>query len=149
LVSIGRMTALVAFGIAIIVAPMLGQLDQAFQYIQEYTGFVTPGIVAIFILGIFWKKTTPNAALVGGIGTFLFSILFKQFLPNIPFLDRMGYVFLICAALMIIVSKVEGKGANNKKAMDMKEFDFSTSKSFNVGAIAICIILTVLYILLQ
>jgi len=149
LVSVGRITALVAFGIAIIVAPMLGQLDQAFQYIQEYTGFVTPGIVAIFILGIFWKKTTPSAALVGGIGTFLFSIMFKQFLPNVPFLDRMGYVFLICTLLMVIVSWLGGKGKDSNNALNLKEFDFSTSKTFNVGAIAICIILTVLYILLQ
>ena len=149
LVNVGRMTALVAFGLAIIVAPMLGQLDQAFQYIQEYTGFVTPGIVAIFLLGIFWRKTTPNAALVGGIGTFLFSILIKQFIPGMPFLDRMGYVFLICAGLMVIVSMVEGKGKDAKNSMNLKEFDFTTSKVFNVGSIAICIILTVLYILLQ
>ena len=149
LVTVGRLTALVAFGLAILVAPMLGKLDQAFQYIQEYTGFVTPGIVAIFLLGIFWKKTTPKAALVGGVSTFLFSILFKQFLEEVPFIDRMGYVFLICTALMIAVSLFDGKGADSKKAIIMKDFDFKTSRSFNAGAIALCIILTVLYILFQ
>ena len=149
LVNVGRITAMVAFGLAILVAPMLGQLDQAFQYIQEYTGFVTPGIVAIFVLGIFWKKTTPNAALVGGVGTFVFSILFKQFFSGVPFLDRMGYVFLICAALMVVVSLFEGKGENSKKAIILGDFNFKTERVFNAGAIAICIILTVLYILFQ
>ncbi len=149
LVSVGRLTALVAFALAVLVAPMLGQLDQAFQYIQEYTGFVTPGIVAIFLLGIFWKKTTPNAALVGGVGTFIFSILFKQLLPNVPFIDRMGYVFLICAGLMVIVSMIEGKGKDSKKALILDDFNFKTQRVFNVGAIAVTIIITVLYILLQ
>ena len=149
LVQIGRLTAVVAFLIAIIVAPQLGQLDQAFQYIQEYTGFVTPGIVAIFLLGIFWKKTTPNAALIGGIGTFLFSVLFQQFLPEVPFLDRMGYVFLICSILMVISSLIEGRGYDSNKAINLIDFNFKTSRVFNLGAVAICIILTVLYILFQ
>ncbi len=149
LVNVGRLAALVGFVLALAVAPLLSELDQAFQYIQEYTGFITPGVVAIFLLGMFWKKTTPNAALVGGLATFVISIIFKQLLPEIPFLDRMGYTFLICAFLMIIASLLEGRGKDAENALIIGNFNFKTGPVFNVGAIGICIILTVLYILFQ
>ncbi|OEK05406.1 sodium/sugar symporter [Roseivirga misakiensis] len=149
LVKVGRLAALIGFVLAVLVSPLLSELDQAFQYIQEYTGFVTPGVVAIFLLGMFWKKTTPNAALVGGLATFIASILFKQFMDHVPFLDRMGYVFLICCVLMIVTSLLEGKGQPSSKALTIGNFNFKTSPAFNIGAVGICIILTVLYIVFQ
>lgn len=149
LVNMGRVVGFVAFIIAISVAPLLRSLDQAFQYIQEYTGFITPGIVAIFLLGMFWKKTTANAALVGGLTTFAGSVLIQQLLPAVPFLDRMGYVFLICVLFMVITSWAEGKGVAHKKALTLANFNFKTDAVFNMGALGICIILTVLYILFQ
>ncbi len=149
LVNVGRVVALMGFALALFVAPLLSELDQAFQYIQEYTGFITPGVVAIFLLGMFWKKTTPNAALVGGLTTFIASILFKQFLPDIPFLDRMGYTFLICLLLMIITSLAEDRGKDSIKALSIGSFNFKTGPVFNIGAVGICVILTVLYIIFQ
>src|SRR5210317_978505 len=85
LVRVGRLASLTAIVIAVIVArPLLGQFDQAFQYIQEFTGFFTPGVCALFILGIFWKRTTANGALGTALGSAVFSIAFKLWWPELP-----------------------------------------------------------------
>ena len=100
LVSVGRITSVCALLMALIaVYPIMGGADQAFQVIQEYSGFVYPGIVVIFGLGLLWKRASGAAAVVAAIGTFAFSILFKFALPEVPFLLRMGYVF-ICLVLL-------------------------------------------------
>ncbi len=146
-VTVGRITAVVAFIIASIVAPALGQLDQAFQFIQEYTGFISPGVFAIFFFGVFWKKTTSNAALVGAALSIPLSVVLKVALPLLPFIDRMGYVFLILAALMITISLVEGKGKDHPKAIEIDAELFKTSTGFKVGAFIITGIIAALYIL--
>ncbi len=167
LVRIGRITVLVAIAIAMLIAPFMG-IDKkgGFQYIQEYTGFVSPGIFAMFILGFFWKKTTANAALFATIGGFLLSVLFK-FLPNwvdlsflssmgfsapnsdgvyeIPFIDRMGFVFMICVIGMYIISMLELKGKANPKGLEIDRSMFRTSPGFTVGALLVVGILTALY----
>ncbi|MBD8488012.1 sodium/sugar symporter [Echinicola sp. CAU 1574] len=145
-VTIGRITAVVAFVVAAIVAPQLRQLDQAFQYIQEYTGFVSPGVFAIFIFGFFWKKTTSNAALTAAVLTIPLSAAFKFITPNLPFIDRMGVVFLVLSVLMVIISLLEGKGKDSKKAIAIDQELFATSTKFKIGAILICGILAALYI---
>ena len=93
-VLVGRIAAVTAMALAVMTAkPLLGQFDQAFQYIQEFTGFFTPGIVVIFFLGIFWKKATANGALAAAIGSAVLSFLLKQLMPELPFIDRVGVVF--------------------------------------------------------
>jgi solute:Na+ symporter, SSS family len=144
-VRVGRITAAVAFVIAAIVAPALGQLDQAFQFIQEYTGFISPGVFAIFFFGVFWKKTTSNAALVGAALSIPLSVVLKYLFPELPFLDRMGIVFLVLAALMIIISLIEGKGKDHPKSIDINAELFSTSTGFKIGAILIAGIIAGLY----
>ena len=110
LVTVGRITSLSALIIAFIaVYPIMGGADQAFQVIQEYSGFVYPGIVVIFGLGLLWKRSSGTAAVVAAIGTFLFSIIFKFALPEVPFLIRMGYVFLCLVALFIPISMMSKK----------------------------------------
>ena len=110
LVTVGRITSLSALIIALIaVYPIMGGADQAFQVIQEYSGFVYPGIVVIFGLGLLWKRSSGTAAVVAAIGTFLFSIIFKFALPEVPFLIRMGYVFLCLVALFIPISMMSKK----------------------------------------
>ena len=110
LVTVGRITSLSALIIALIaVYPIMGGADQAFQVIQEYSGFVYPGIVTIFGLGLLWKRSSGTAAVVTAIGTFLFSIIFKFALPEVPFLIRMGYVFLCLVALFIPISMMSKK----------------------------------------
>lgn len=144
-VKVGRITAGVAFLIAAIVAPALGQLDQAFQFIQEYTGFISPGVFAIFFFGVFWKKTTSNAALVGAALSIPLSVVLKIVLPSLPFIDRMGWVFLILASLMIVVSLAEGKGKDHPKSIDINADLFKTSTGFKIGSILIAGIIAGLY----
>ena len=147
LVSIGRIVIVVAMLVAILVAPLLRNLDQAFQYIQEYTGFISPGVVAIFILGFFWKRTNSTAALVAALLTIPLSTAFKFMAPDLPFLDRMGWVFVILVALMVIISLADPKSKDgNPKAMKVDFEDFKIGGSFAVGTLIIMCILAGLYI---
>ncbi|EMS31783.1 Putative sodium-dependent galactose transporter [Mariniradius saccharolyticus AK6] len=146
-VAVGRITALVAFVVAAVVAPALGNLDQAFQFIQEYTGFVSPGVFAIFFFGVFWKKTTSNAALTAAILTIPLSTVLKFGLPNLPFIDRMGVVFLIISALIIAISLYEGKGKDHPKSIEVNKELFRTSTTFKIGAMLIAGIIAALYII--
>lgn len=145
-VKIGRLAAFVAFVVAAFVAPALGSLDQAFQFIQEYTGFVSPGVFAIFFFGVFWKKTTSNAALTAAVLTIPLSTVLKFGLPNLPFIDRMGVVFLIIAVLIVGISLYEGKGKDHPKSIEINKELFKTSMTFKIGAILIAGIISALYI---
>jgi SSS family solute:Na+ symporter len=104
LVTTGRIASFFAILIAIFIAPQLSSLDQAFQYIQEFTGFFSPGIFCIFLYGLFWKKTKSKPALIGAILSLPLSIFFKYATPNLPFMDRMGLVFIICSIFVILFS---------------------------------------------
>jgi len=144
LVNVGRISAVLAMVIAVLIAPLLTNLDQAFQYIQEFTGFISPGALAIFLTGFFYKKATANGALAAALGTFVFSALFKFLLPEVPFLDRMGYVFLISLFIIWLFAKIENK-PESPKVIQLEKSMFSTSKGFKWGAAIIVIILIVLY----
>ncbi len=132
--------------IAVLVAPMLSSLDQAFQYIQEFTGFVSPGILVIFMFGLFWKRATPNSALWAAILTLPLSAGFKYFAPEMAFLDRMGLIFVILSLIVIFISLYEKKG-EDPKAIHLNRKLFETNSVFNVAAVGICAILSVFYIL--
>jgi SSS family solute:Na+ symporter len=148
LVFIGRLTSVVALVIAVITArPLLGGLDQAFQYIQEFTGFVTPGVCAIFLMGFFWKKTSANAALWSAILTIPLSFVFKWLTPRLPFLDRMGLVFLLIVLIAVVISGYDNKKKSDPKAVVLYKGLFYTDHRFNLAAIGIGIICAVLYIL--
>ena len=125
-------------------APFLQNLDQAFQYIQEYTGFISPGVVAVFILGLFWKKTSANAALSAVILSIPLSTAFKFLLPGLPFLDRMGICFLIIVLVMVLISLFENK-ADDRKAIYSDWGWFQTSRIFNVSSLLILGMLAVIY----
>ncbi len=145
-VVIGRVVAIVAMIIAMVCAkPLLGNFDQAFQYIQEFTGFFTPGIVVIFLLGMFWKKTTALAALCAAIGSAVLSFFFKLVLPSLPFIDRVGLVFIICAALAVIISLIQ-KQVISKGVVDLDDINFDTTGGFNLSALLVSLILCALYI---
>ncbi|MBA9079316.1 MULTISPECIES: sodium/sugar symporter [Rufibacter] len=145
LVNFGKLTVVAAFIIALIVAPALRNLDQAFQYIQEYTGFISPGVFAIFALGFFWKRTTSSAALVAAVLTIPLSTFLKFQFPEIPFIDRMGIVFVILTVLMIMISLIDPKGKNNPKGLEIDASMFKPNTSFTIGAVLICGILVGLY----
>ena len=146
LVKVGRISAAAALLIAVLVAPMLQTLDQAFQYIQEYTGMVSPGILAIFLFGLFWKRATPNAALWAAILTIPVSALFKFAFPGMPWMDQMGFSFIVISVVIVIISLLEGKGVN-PKAIPLSKDLFKTDLTFNIGAITISAIIMVLYII--
>ena len=144
MVTVGKVSAGASLILGIIVAPLLGNLDQAFQYIQEYTGFISPGVVAVFLLGLFWKRTSANAALAAVILAIPLSAGFKFMMPELPFMDRMGLCFLIIVAIMVAISLMENKLAD-KKAIDIDKALFKTSQTFNIAAISVCGILAVIY----
>ena len=105
------MTAAVATLIALLVArPLLGGSDQAFQFIQEFSGFFTPGITVIFLLGLFWKKATEAGAIAAAVGSVALSYIFKVAMPDFPFMNRMGLVFLITLGLAVAISLLLGTG---------------------------------------
>ena len=145
LVRTGRLVALGSMAVAVILAPQLASLDQVFQYIQEYTGFVSPGVLAIFVLGLFWKKATPNAALISAILSIPLSALMKWIMPEMPFLDRMGWVFVISASLIVAVSLVEGKGKDSPKAIILSRSIIQTDPLFAILAFSILAITASLY----
>jgi SSS family solute:Na+ symporter len=145
MVVVGRTVALLSMVVAVIVAkPLLGDLDQAFQYIQEFTGFFTPGIVVIFLLGFFWKKTTATAALAAALGSFFFSLFFFVFWESLPFMDRVGLVFLLCLLLAAVITLVSG-GKEQEKAVHLEGLEFKTENSFNIATVGIIIMLVALY----
>ncbi len=144
-VKVGRIAIIVSCIIAAIVAPALGNLDQAFQFIQEYTGFISPGVFAIFIMGFFWKRTTAAAALAGAALAIPLSIALMFIFPDLPFINRMGWVFVIIVAIMVIISLMDPKSKNNPKALDIDTSMFKLAPGFTVGAIIICGILAALY----
>lgn len=168
LVWIGRLSVVAAMVLAIIIAPFLG-IDKkgGFEFIQEYTGFVSPGIFAMFIMGFFWKRTTAPAAMFAIVGGFALSVIFK-FLPDyaelsflqssgfaalnpasgvveIPFLDRMGFVFVICVVVMILISLLTPAHLQPKDTLHVDVAMFKTTGSFAVGALLVVVILIALY----
>jgi SSS family solute:Na+ symporter len=146
LVRVGRITAAAAILIAIVTArPLLGASDQAFQFIQEFTGFFTPGITVIFLLGLFWKRANEAGALAAAAGSVLLSWGFKVAAPGIPFMDRMGIVFLLSLALAVIVSLVAKQARAGTDTIDTAGVSYRTGTGFNVGAIAVVLILVALY----
>ncbi len=145
LVSVGRLTSVAALVFAVIaVYPIMGAADQAFQIIQEYSGFVYPGVVVIFGLGLLWKRASGVAAVVAAIGTFAFSVLFKFMMPEVPFLLRMGYVFIALVILFITLSLL------SKKTVKADVLDEHTVKTqlfwsrFTFVAALVCLVLGVI-----
>jgi SSS family solute:Na+ symporter len=153
-VNVGRLSALVALIIAALIAPQMKGLDQVFQYIQEYTGIVSPGILAVFMLGLFWKKTTNKAAIIGALVSIPIALYFKvgpngwissSFFVDIPFMDQMAYTTLLTMLVIGIVSYRQHKGADDEKGITLTKELFKTSPLFNIGAFAVMLILVVLY----
>ena len=145
-VKVGRIVSLVALVIAVFTAkPLLGEFDQAFQYIQEFTGFFTPGIVVLFLLGMFWARTTATAALVAAISSAVLSWIFKVTLPEMPFMDRVGLVFLSCLVLAVLVTLAQRQG-KHPQAVELRDISFETRPSFNLYSVLITLIVAAFYI---
>ena len=154
LVKVGRIAGLVALIVAILIAPQLKSLGQVFQYIQEYTGVVSPGILAVFLMGLFYKKASNNGAIWGVISSIPIAMYFKVgpngwsslsiFNHDIPFMNQMLITCLATMFIIFIVSKIEGNQDDPKGIVITKKL-FSTSPAFNISAFAVCIITAFLY----
>ena len=142
LVHTGRWASFGSLLIAVLIAPMLSGLDQAFQYIQEFTGFVSPGALSIFLAGFFYKRATANGALAAALGSFVFSFGLKFLFPGLPWMDRMGLVFLMCCALIVLLGKKD-QPANAYTRHDPALFH--TGRMFNVMSVVILAILIGFY----
>lgn len=152
LVLTGRWAVIISMVIAAIVAPALKSLDQAYQFIQEYVGFFSPGVLAIFLLGLFWKKTTAAAGLAGALLTVPISTVLKFLpvwtngaVPDYPFLDRMTITFFAIVIIMIVISLAKPKPANDMHVIEMDRSMFKVSPGFIIGSVIICGILAALY----
>ena len=157
-VNIGRLSAFVALIIASIMAPLLGGIDQAFQFIQEYTGIVSPGILSVFLLGLFWKKTSNKGAIYGALASIPIALFFKvgpkgwlsgyslgSIFPTLPFLDQMGLTAILSMLVIALVSIKENKDKDDSKGIELEEGVFDTSALYNIGSFALMIILAGLY----
>ncbi len=146
LVNVGRLTAGVALIIACFVAPLLGGIDQVFQYIQEYTGLVSPGILAVFLMGLFWKKANNKGAIWGVIASIPIALVLKV-APGLgmPFIDQMFYTTLLSMAVIFMVSLSTNPAEDDPKAIKLTQDMFKTDSVFNICSYVICILLAIIY----
>tara|TARA_B100000902_G_scaffold22918_2_gene27662 strand:- start:3589 stop:5277 length:1689 start_codon:yes stop_codon:yes gene_type:complete len=153
MVSVGRITAVVALIIAIIIAPQLGSLGQVFIFIQEYTGVVSPGILAVFLMGLFYKKATNNAAIWGAILSIPIAMYFKvapkgwsdaSIFVELPFMHQMGYTCIATLAVIAFISYLDGN-KDDSKGINLTKKLFATNNTFNIGAFTVLLITAFLY----
>ncbi len=146
LVNVGRISAAISLVIACIMAPLLGGIDQVFNYIQEYTGLVSPGILGVFMMGLFWKKANNKGAIWGVLCSIPIA-LFLKFMPgyDMPFIDEMFYAFLLTMVVIFMVSLTSNPDKDDPKAIDLTQDMFTTDKVFNICTYAICILLAIIY----
>lgn len=152
MVKVGRWAVAISMTIAAIVTPALKSLDQAYQFIQEYVGFISPGVLAIFLLGFFWKRTTATAAMTGALITIPLSTVLKFLpvwtngaFPDLPFFNRMEIDFVVIVILMVGISLMKPKALTNEQAIEVDTSMFKFSTSFAIGSVLIMGILTALY----
>ncbi len=145
LVGVGRISVLIALAIAVVLAPALETMPQMFQYIQEYTGVVSPGVLAVFLMGLFWKKTNAKAAIIGVISSIPIALALKLLPVELPFLDQMLYTCLLTVVVILMVSLVSAETDDDPKAIALPKEIFKTEKNFNIAAYLVMLILVVIY----
>ena len=148
LIKVGRYTVIVSLFIATLIAkPLLGSFESIFQYIQNFTGYFSPGIVVIFLVALFWKKATSMSVLVAALISLFASVLISLIYPDLPFIHRMTIVFVLSAIGCWYTSYLQGY-KDQAKAIDLSSINFSTSKSFNFNTCVIVFVLAIIYITL-
>ncbi|WP_045769994.1 sodium/sugar symporter [Xanthomonas albilineans] len=145
LVRVGRFAAVSSVLIGILAArPLLGNFDQGFQFIQEFTGFFTPGVVVIFMLGLFWKRANEAGALSAAVGSVLLSVVLKKLWPELPFMDRIGLVFVLSLLSAVLVSLLTPQ-APARDLIRTDDVRYATALGFKLGATVVIAILIALY----
>ena len=145
LVRVGRISAAVALVIACFVAPLLSSVPQAFQYIQEYTGLVSPGILAVALIGLFWKKATTKGAIWGAILSIPIALFLKLDFIQLAWMDQMMYTFLITLVIIAMISLTTSKDDDNPKGFKLTSETFKTGGAFNIASYVIMLVLALLY----
>ena len=146
LIQVGRMTVIISVLIATLVAqPLLGSFESIFQYIQNFTGYFSPGIVVIFLVALFWKKATSMSVLIAALISLIASIIISINFPELPFIHRMTIVFILSALGCIVTTYIQGY-KDQIKAIDLSAVNFSTSKAFNLNTIIIIFVLVCIYV---
>ena len=144
-VFVGRVSAFTAMVLALILArPFLGGLESAFQTVQEYSGFIAPGVVAIFLLGFFFKPANAIGAFAVLIGSVVASFVMKLMLPDMPFVLRIWFVFLSIVVLGVVVSLMTGK-PKPEQPVELGDISFATKPGFNLASGLVVLILIVIY----
>jgi solute:Na+ symporter, SSS family len=147
-VTVGRISAFAAMVIALFLArPFVGGFASGFQTVQEYSGFIAPGIVVVFLLGFFWKRTTAAGAFGALLGSILFNVMLKFGMPDIPFIIRVWIVFMACLAVAVILSFMS-KQTEANQSVQLSDINFATNSTFNKLAVAVIVILVGLYLYL-
>ena len=145
LISIGRSAVVLSLLTAVLLAkPLLGSSDEIFQYIQNFTGMFTPGILVIFLVALFWKKATTMSVLVAAILSVSMSAFITYTFPEFPYIHRMGIVFFASGLGCYLTTLAQGY-LDQEKAIDLKGIDFSTSKAFNINTLIVVSVLAVVY----
>ncbi len=145
LVRVGRISAAAALIIAAFSAPLLRSVPQAFQYIQEYTGVVSPGILAVAMIGLFWKKATTKGAIWGAILSIPTALFLKLEFIGLAWMDEMLYTFLITLVIIAMISLTLSKSDDDPKGIKLTAETFKTEGVFNISAYVILLILALLY----
>lgn len=144
-VNVGRLSASVALIIAMIIAPLLANGRGIFNVIQEYTAVVSPGILAVFILGLFYKKANNQGAIYGILFSIVFALGLKFSNLGLPWMHETGLVFLTTCFIIALISHFTGKGKNDDKAIQINGDTFTTTSSFNISAFVILLFLALIY----
>lgn len=144
-VGVGRITSATAIVIAVVLArPFLGGMESAFQAIQEYTGFIAPGIVSVFLLGMFWKGCSAQGALGMLIVSVIANIALKFITPDLAFVIRIWIVFLSCLVVGYLISNMDR--GEDKRAINLGGMNFATTRGFNQSALGLSLILVAIYV---
>lgn len=149
LVLVGRIAAFVAMAIGVLVArPLLGGFSQAFQFIQDFTGFFTPSIVVIFILGLFWKRASEAGALTAAIGGVALSgamwWMDREGIFTLPFMNRVGVVFVVALIAAIVVSLLLPPKEGTMQ-IRLDGVSYRTSLGFNIAGVGVIAFLIAVY----
>lgn len=162
-ILIYRIAVVISLAIAVLIAPSLGNFDQLFTYIQASTGIISPGILTIFLLGIFWPKTSNKAAIWGVIMSFFIAIglkavelvyvnihgpvsTFNRPFYVMPFMHQMMVTLICTIVIVVVISLLDNKGKKSEKAIFYEKSMFKTSRKFNISAVIITLILVFLYV---
>ncbi len=147
LLKVGKASAAIALLLGAITALSIPSPDQAFKSIQEFTGHFSPGILVVFLFGMFWKKSSSKAAISVILISLPLSFFLSYFFESsvLPFMNRMGLVFVVLSLLMVAISLFNNGKANDPKALVIDKDIYKTSTVFKLASLVIVGILIAIY----